>query len=249
MVVNNSAVRELWDRTYLALLPWTDIPRRELDAQCRQAVLAALALLWGGCDDDLLDGAATDDQVHAIVAAQTVYGLGWRDAVLGDIPGRAHAAGLGDGPGRLWAPPERWNLGRGRAFRATLRDNLGFFARHPRSQELRLVRTVRAAVAAADADPRTALTLLYRAAWTEHATERLGWSDAEWWQYLGIDELTTWAVIALRIPMEEPDRAGWAVEEVAEAVSPPEWTWDGTGLPDEFLEAAFDTLALPVREF
>ncbi|GLV87695.1 hypothetical protein Slala03_73840 [Streptomyces lavendulae subsp. lavendulae] len=234
--------RELWGRTYPALLPWTRVPVADLHARCTEAVTAALAVLWDGCDDALLDGPATDGQIHAIVAAQEAYGLGWRDAVLGDVAEVARAARLGDGPGRLWAPAGRRNRGRGRAFRPTLRGNLEFFAMHPWAAELGHVRAVRCAVEGASADPRATLTLLFRTAWTDKATERRGWDDAGWWQYLEVEALAAWAVVALGLPVEDPASAGAAVEEAAEAVSPSDWTWTGTGLPDGFLDAAFAAL-------
>ncbi|MET8624634.1 hypothetical protein ABZW30_12910 [Kitasatospora sp. NPDC004669] len=243
-MLEDMTVRELWDRTYLALLPWTRVPVGDLHARCAEAVTAALAVLWDGCDDALLDASATDGQVHAIVAAQRAYGLGWRDAVLGDVTAQARAARLGDGPGGLWTPAERWNRGRGRAFRPTLRRNLEFFATHPWAAELEHLRTVRCAVEASAADPRSALTLLFRTAWTNKATERRGWYDAEWWQYLEVEALASWAVVALGLPAEDPASAGLAVEEAAEAVSPSDWTRTGTGLPDGFLDAAFAALAL-----
>ncbi|MFE1558600.1 hypothetical protein ACFW6V_26930 [Streptomyces sp. NPDC058734] len=239
-----TTVRALWDRTRLALLPWTRVPADELHARCLEAVTAAVTVLWGGCDDALLDAPATDAQVHAIVAARTAYGLGWRDAVLGDVAADARAAGLGAGPGGLWAPAGQRNPGRGRAFRPTLRQNLEFFARHPWATELEHLRAVRCAVEASPADPRAALTSLYRTAWTDRATERLGWDDAAWWQYLYVGELAAWAVVALGLPAQHPADAGTAVEDAAEAVSPYGWTWTGTGLPEGFLDAAFEALGL-----
>ncbi|MGO4463032.1 hypothetical protein AB4039_37985 [Streptomyces sp. M-16] len=240
----NTSGRDLWGRTYLALLPWTRVPVGDLHARCTEAVTAALAVLWGGCGDALLDAPAGDEQIHAIVAAQKAYGLGWRDAVLGGVTADARAARLGDGPGGLWAPAERWNRGRGRAFRPTLRSNLEFFAMHPWAGELARLRAVRCAVEAASADPRTTLTLLFRTAWTDKAAERRGWDDAEWWQYLDVEALAAWAVVALGLPVEDPAGAGTAVEEAAEAVSPSDWTWAGTGLPDGFLDATFAALDL-----
>ncbi|MEU9720146.1 hypothetical protein [Streptomyces sp. NPDC047976] len=239
-----TTVRALWDRTRLALLPWTRVPADELHARCLEAVTAAVTVLWGGCDDALLDAPATDAQVHAIVAARTAYGLGWRDAVLGDVAADARAAGLGAGPGGLWAPAGQRNPGRGRAFRPTLRQNLEFFARHPWVTELEHLRAVRCAVEASPADPRAALTSLYRTAWTDRATERLGWDEAAWWQYLYVGELAAWAVVALGLPAQHPADAGTAVEDAAEAVSPYGWTWTGTGLPEGFLDAAFEALGL-----
>ncbi|NXY97527.1 hypothetical protein HYE82_24755 [Streptomyces sp. BR123] len=241
-MAQDMTVRELWDRTHPALLPWTRVPEADLHARCTEAVAAALAALWGGCDDALLDAPATDGQVHAIVAAQRAYGLGWRDAVLGDVTAEARAARLGNGPGGLWTPAEHWNRGRGRAFRATLRGNLEFFAMHPWAAELEHVRAVRCAVEASSADPRNTLALLFRTAWTGRADRRLGWDDAEWWQYLEVGALASWAVVDLGLPADDPASAGWAVEEAAEAVSPSDWTWTGTGLPDGFLEAAFAAL-------
>ncbi|MFJ3877860.1 hypothetical protein ACIPW5_10415 [Streptomyces sp. NPDC090077] len=231
-------VRELWDRTHLALLPWTRVPAAELHARSAEAVTAAVAVLWGGCDDALLDAPATDVQVHALVGAATAYGLGWRDALLGDVAADARAAGLGPGPAGLWTPAGQWNRGRGRAFRSTLRQNLEFFARHPWATELALLRAVRNAVEASPADPRAALGSLYRTAWADGATERLGWDDAEWWQYLDVAGLASWAVVALGLPAEDPASAGQAVEEAAEAVSPHGWTRAGTDLPEGFLDAA-----------
>ncbi|MFD0354227.1 hypothetical protein ACFVHW_10865 [Streptomyces sp. NPDC127110] len=240
----NTTVRELWDRTLPALLPWTHVPADDLHARSLEAVTAAVTVLWDGCDDTLLDAPATDAQVHAIVAAQTAYGLGWRDAVLGDVAADARAAGLGPGPGGLWAPAGGRHLGRGRASWPTLRRNLEFFARHPWATELERLRAVRCAVEASSADPRATLTSLYRGAWTDRAAERLGWDDAEWWQYLDVAELTAWAVVALGLPAEHPADAGTAVEDAAEAVSPYGWTWTGTGLPEGFLDAAFEALGV-----
>ncbi|MGW6821017.1 hypothetical protein [Streptomyces sp. NPDC055005] len=237
-------VRELWDRTHLALLPWTRVPVGDLHARCGEAVTSALAAPRDGCDDELLDAPATDGQIHAIVAARRTYGLGWRDAVLGDVAADARAGGLGNGPGGLWTPAEHWNHGRGRAFRPTLRQNLEFFATHPWAAELEHLRTVRHAVEASSAQPRATLALLFRTAWTNNATERRGWDDAEWWQYLEIEALTSWAVVALGLPPHDPAGAGTAVEEAAEAVSPPGWTWTGAGLPDGFLDTAFAALGL-----
>ncbi|WP_158943417.1 hypothetical protein [Streptomyces sp. NRRL S-378] len=240
----DATVRELWDRTYRALLPWTRVPTADLNARCAEAVTAALAVLWNGCDDVLLDVPATDEQIHAVVAAQQAYGLGWRDAVLGDVTAAPGAARLGRGPGGLWAPAADRNGGRGRSWRPTLRHDLEFFARHPWAPELEHLRAVRRAVEASSADPRTALTVLFRTAWEQQAAERRGWDDAAWWQYLGVADLTSWAVVALGLPGADPARAGTAVEEAAEAVSPPCWTWTGTGLPDGFLDEAFAALAL-----
>ncbi|GLX24014.1 hypothetical protein [Streptomyces lavendulae] len=240
----NTTVRELWDRTHLALLPWTRVPADELHARALEAVTAAVTVQWGGCDDALLDAPATDAQVHAIVAARTAYGYGWRDAVLGDVAADARAAGLGPGPGGLWAPAGRRYLGRGRASRPTLRQELEFVARHPWATELERLRAVRSAVEASPADPRATLASLYRTAWTDRATERLGWDDAEWWQYLYVAELTAWAVVALGLPAQHPADAGTAVEDAADAVSPHNWTWTGAGLPDGFLDAAFEALGL-----
>ncbi|WP_405982757.1 hypothetical protein [Streptomyces sp. NBC_00158] len=103
---------------------------------------------------------------------------------------------------------------------------------------------MRCAVEASSGDPRAALSSLYRTAWTDQATERLGWDNAEWWQYLGVAELASWAVVALGLPAEHPSESGDAVEEAAEAVSPLGWTWTGKGLPEGFLDAAFEALGL-----
>lgn len=243
-MTENTTVRELWDRTHLALLPWTRVPVGDLHARSLEAVTSAVSLLWGGCDDALLDGPATDGQVHAIVAAREAYGLGWRDAVLGDVAADARAAGRGAGPGGLWTPAGHGFRGRGRAYRPTLRQNLEFFARHPWGLELGRVRAVRCAVEASRADPRAVLASLYRTAWTDKATERPGWDDAEWYQYLDVAELASWAVVALGLPAEHPADAGTAVEDAAEAVSPHNWTWTGTGLPEGFLDAAFEALGV-----
>ncbi|MFJ6782993.1 hypothetical protein [Streptomyces yangpuensis] len=239
-----ATVRELWDRTRLALLPWTRVPTALLHARCAEAVTAALAALWNGCDDALLDAPATDEQIHAVVAAQQAYGLGWRDAVLGDVTAAAGAARRGRGPGGLWAPAADRHRGRGRSCRPTLRHDLEFFARHPWAAELEQLRAVQRAVEASSADPRTTLTVLFRTAWEQQVPERRGWDDAAWWQYLAVADLTSWAVVALGLPEPDPARAGTAVEEVAEAVSPSGWTWTGTGLPDGFLDGTFAALAL-----
>ncbi|WP_345203482.1 hypothetical protein [Streptomyces lavendulae] len=41
----NTSGRELWGRTYPALLPWTRVPVADLHARCTEAVTAALAAL------------------------------------------------------------------------------------------------------------------------------------------------------------------------------------------------------------
>ncbi|MGW9084908.1 hypothetical protein [Streptomyces yangpuensis] len=59
-----------------------------------------------------------------------------------------------------------------------------------------------------------------------------------------MSDLTSWAVVALGLPGPDPARAGSAVEEAAEAVSPAGWNWTGPGLPDGFLDGAFAAPAL-----
>ncbi|MFK0017594.1 hypothetical protein [Streptomyces sp. NPDC091027] len=243
-MTEETGVWELWDGTYRALLPWTLVPPDDLNGRCRESVTAALAVSWGGCDDDVLDAPGTGEQIHAVLAARTAYGLGWRDAVLGDVAARARSAGLGDGPAGLWAPAGRGGRGRGRPLRPTLRGDLEFFAVHPWGSELEVLRAVRCAVEAHADDPRAALGALLRTAWQRHATERRGWDDAEWWQYLDVAALASWAVVALALPAPDPARAGADVEEAAEAAGPRDWTRAGTGLPDGFLDAAFDALGI-----
>lgn len=239
---SGAVVRRLWERTYQALRPWAGVPGDVLDGRCAEAVRGALVVLWGDCDDGLLDAPAGDEQVHAVVAAATAYGLGWRDAVLGEVAAEAQAAGCGDGPGGLWAPGVSWDRGRGRSCWPTLRANLAFFARHEYGWELGYLRSVLRAVEAHPADPRAALTALFRTAWVDEATERRGWDDAGWWDYLCVDELSAWAVVALGLPGDDPADVGDAVVEAAEAVSPRDWTWSGDGLPGGFLDAAFAAL-------
>jgi hypothetical protein len=178
------------------------------------------------------------------VRAAAAYGFGWRDAVLGEVAGEARATGCGDGPGGLWAPAVGGNRGRGRSCRPTLRGNLEFFARHRYAGELGYLRDVVRAVGAHPAEPRAALTALFRTAWAAAATERRGWDDAGWWDYLVVGELSAWAVVALGLPADDPGAAGAAVAEAAEAIGPPDWTWTGNGLPEGFLGAAFAAIGV-----
>ncbi|MFG3258273.1 hypothetical protein [Streptomyces sp. NPDC048172] len=226
-----------------ALLPWAPPARRaELHRAVRTAVERSFVALRGP-----LDGArpATDADVRAIVAASEAYVQGWFDAVM--RPAAEHPPNGWGWPSSLgaWLDASR-NHGRGRAFRPTLAENLDFFARFPFEETLILVEHAEHIARTTTGTPRQraadATAEALRWAWTRHADGR-GWDDAEWHEYLDVDELIGWTTAALRLPGLRPSRAAERVEEIAGQ----EWDgwspWTAEELPPLFLAQASQAVA------
>lgn len=208
----------------------------------------SLVVMWGHLDPGR---PATDADVHAIVGARDAYTQGWFDAVIRP----AHRSSPDD---RGWPSPlGTWlnsssshgrdrGRGRGRAFRDTIAENLDFFARFEFESTLDLVRyaehAARTTTGTARQRAAEATEGALRWAWARRA-DRLGWDDAEWYQYIEVNELIGWTTAALRLPGVMPSQAADRVEQIAEQ----EWDgwspWTSNELPAAFLTQAAQAVA------
>ncbi|MFC5724135.1 hypothetical protein ACFP1Z_28600 [Streptomyces gamaensis] len=211
-----SDCRDPFSVCYPALLPWAQPSRQDdLPRAVRAAVERSLVVLWGHIDPQK---PATDADVQAIVAARDAYVQGWFDAVI--RPAAHYPTNNNRGwPSSLgaWLDASQ-SHGRGRAFRRTIAENLDFFASFPFRETLELVEHAEQTVRRTTGTPRqraadaTAGALQW--AWARH-TDRLGWDDAEWYQYVQVNELIGWTTAALQLPGARPSRAAGRVEEIA----------------------------------
>ncbi|MGW1196626.1 hypothetical protein ACWD4B_12380 [Streptomyces sp. NPDC002536] len=238
-----SDCRDPFSVCYPALLPWAQPSRQDdLHRAVRTAVERSLVVLWGHID---LEKPATDTDVHAIVAASDAYVQGWFDAVIRPVA---------QYPMNNWGWPSSLGMwldaskshGRGRAFRRTIAENLDLFARFPLWGTLQLVEYAGHAARMTTGTPRqraadaTAETL--RWAWARHVGRR-GWDDAEWYEYVEVNELIGWTTAALQLPGVRPSQAANRVEEIAGQ------TWDGWSpwtsdeLPAPFIAQAAQAVA------
>ncbi|MEU9033479.1 hypothetical protein AB0D45_00970 [Streptomyces sp. NPDC048352] len=197
----------------------------------------ALTGLWGRLDPE---GQARDADVRAIAVACDAYHQGWFDAVIGAGTRRT-------GPNGAWPPSLRpwrdvsYGHGRGRAFRSTIGEHLDVFARFRFQATLDMLghaeQAARAATGDAPQRAADAVVEVLKGAWAR--ADRLGWDDAEWYQYIEVYELTGWTVAALRVPGPSPSQAAEEAERVAEQF--PDgldgWSpWTSKELPAEFLD-------------
>ncbi|MFJ6017028.1 hypothetical protein [Streptomyces sp. NPDC092952] len=208
----------------------------------RTAVERSLVVLWGDRD---LEGPATDADVHAIVAASNAYVQGWFDAVVRPAVRCSPADRAWSSPLGTWLDASHCH-GRGRAFRHTIAENLDFFAGFPFRGTLEQVGHAEHAARTATGTPRQraadATVEALRWAWARHA-DRLGWDDAEWYEYVEVNELIGWTTAALQLPGMKPSRAADRVEEIAGQ----KWTdwspWTSEELPALFLAQAAQAVA------
>lgn len=227
---------------YPALLPWAQPSRQDgLDRAVRTAVERSLVVLWGHIDPDK---PATDADVHAMVAARDAYSQGWFDAVI--RPAAHYPPHSGGWPSSLgtWLDASK-SHGRGRAFRHTIAENLDYFARFEFSSTLDLVRYAEYVARTTKGTPRRrashATAEALRWAWAH--IDRTGWDDAEWYQYIQVDELIGWTTAALQLPGVRPSEAADRVEWIAEQ----EWAdwsqWTANELPAPFITQAAQAVA------
>ena len=199
-------------------------------------------VLWGHIDPEK---AATDSDIHAIVAARHAYIQGWFDAVI--RPAAHHPQnGLG-WPSSLGSWLNASSItGRGQAIRHTIGENLDFFARFEFCPTLELVRYANHAAQATTGTPRRraadATAEALRWSWARHA-DRVGWDDAEWYQYLEVNELIGWTVAALHLPGVRPSEAADRVEEIAEQQWDDWSQWTADELPAPFIAQAAQAVA------
>ncbi|MEU8547206.1 hypothetical protein AB0C81_09420 [Streptomyces roseoverticillatus] len=202
----------------------------------------SLVVLWGRID---LEKPATDADVHAIVAARDAYIQGWFDAVIRPVS-RSTPRGRGwPSPLGSWLDASR-SHGRGRAFRHTIAENLDFFARFVFWPTLDLVRyaehAARTTTGTARQRAADATAEALRWAWARHA-DRLGWDDAEWYQYIEVNELIGWTTAALQLPGVRPSQAADRVEEIA-GQEWDDWSpWTSDELPAPFIAQAAQAVA------
>ncbi|MEV8457105.1 hypothetical protein AB0467_31010 [Streptomyces sp. NPDC052095] len=228
---------------YPALLPWSRPSRRDgLHRAARAAVERSLVVLWGHRD---LEVPATDADVHAIVAASNAYVQGWVDAVVGPAVRRPSDNRGWSSPLAVWLDASRCH-GRGKAFRHTIAENLDFFAGFPFRGTLELVGHAEHAARTATGTPRQraadATAEALRWAWARHV-DKLGWDDAEWYEYVEVNELIGWTTAALRLPGLTPSRAADRVEEIA-GQKWDDWSpWTSDELPAPFIARAAQAVA------
>ncbi|MFF9212984.1 MULTISPECIES: hypothetical protein [unclassified Streptomyces] len=228
---------------YPALLPWAQPSRQEdLHRAVRTAVERSLVVLWGRLDPQR---AATDADAHAIVAASDAYVQGWFDAVI--RPAAHHPPNNWGWPSSLavWLEASR-NHGRGRAVGHTIAENLDFFARFPLCRTLELVQYADHAARTTSGTAREraagATAAALRWAWARHA-DRLGWDDAEWYEYVEVNELVGWTTAALQLPGVRPSQAAARVEEIA-GRKWDDWSpWTSEELPAQFIAQAAQAVA------
>ncbi|WP_327280913.1 hypothetical protein OG974_30090 (plasmid) [Streptomyces sp. NBC_00597] len=228
---------------YPALLPWAQSSRQDdLHRAVRTAVERSLVVLWGDID---LEKPATDADVHAIVAASDTYVQGWFDAVI--RPAAHYPPNNWGWPSSLgvWLDASK-SHGRGRAFRHTIAENLDFFARFPFWETLHLVGYAEHAARTTTGTPRQraadATAEALRWAWARHA-DRLGWDDAEWYEYVKVNELIGWTTAALQLPGVRPSQAADRVEEIA-GQKWDNWSpWTSDELPAPFIAQAAQAVA------
>ncbi|MCX4633077.1 hypothetical protein [Streptomyces sp. NBC_01443] len=208
----------------------------------RTAVERSLVVLWGDID---LEKPATDADVHAIVVASDTYVQGWFDAVI--RPAAHYPPNNWGWPSSLgvWLDASK-SHGRGRAFRHTIAENLDFFARFPFWETLHLVGYAEHAARTTTGTPRQraagATAEALRWAWARHA-DRLGWDDAEWYEYVKVNELIGWTTAALQLPGVRPSQAADRVEEIA-GQKWDHWSpWTSDELPAPFIAQAAQAVA------
>ncbi|PSJ25923.1 hypothetical protein B7P34_25575 [Streptosporangium nondiastaticum] len=197
---------------------------------------------WGRIDPEK---PASDADVHAIVAACDAYVQGWFDAVI--RPAACYPPndwGWSSSPG-LWLDASK-SHGRGRAIRLTIAENLDFFARFPFGETLNLVgyaeHTARTTTGTSRQRAADATAEALRWAWARH-TDRLGWDDAEWYEYLEVYELIGWTTAALQLPGVRPSQAADRVEEIA-GQKWDDWSpWTSDELPAPFITQATQAVA------
>ncbi|MCY0921958.1 hypothetical protein OS965_27955 [Streptomyces sp. H27-G5] len=228
---------------YPALLPWAQAsPQGGLHSAVRAAVERSLVVLWGHVDPEK---PATDTDVHAIVAARDAYTQGWFDAVIRPVfPRPPHDWGRSPSLG-TWLDASR-SRARGRAFRHTIAENLEFFARFEFQSTLDLVRYAEQAARTTTGTARQraarATAGALRWAWARHS-DRLGWDDAEWYQYIEVNELIGWTTAALGLPGVRPTQAAERVEQIAEQAWDGWSPWTSDELPASFIAQAAQAVA------
>jgi hypothetical protein len=262
-------IRARWDETYQILLPRAVRPVDETRREFAEAVFHAWLMWHGDTSEDELDALITDDEILALRALEESCSLGWRNALLGRTltdHGYEEAGRPYGGPHGLWGAPARTTADRGfrppvppshRAHQVAnfqsgghLRDALSSV----RNQFAHVVHTIRdvhtsMTTVLVDGRPpidcvREVVTRLCLDAWHEEVEveDRRGWDDAEWWQYLNLEDLLPWMAVALGLPGEHPERYGYLVEPVAwrtvtdplKAWSPIEaWRWQA--IPSNFV--------------
>ncbi|MFC5185531.1 hypothetical protein [Actinomadura harenae] len=260
--------RARWDETYQALLPQALRPVEETRREFREAVFHAWLMWHGETSSEQLDSLATDDEIRTIRALEESCSLGWRNALLGrtlaehghEVLGRPNG-----GPHGLWGVPactmadQGFRPPRVPVRRGTLRDVLAS-ARNQYSFEVDTIRDVHAsltAVPVGDRPPadrvREVVTRLCLDAWHKEVEvdDRCGWDDAEWWQYLNLEDLLTWTAVALGLPGEYPEKYGDLVDPVAGRTAPdPLKAWHWQAIPSTFVSELGDAcvdLALTLR--
>ncbi|MFG2332360.1 hypothetical protein ACGFMM_22375 [Streptomyces sp. NPDC048604] len=228
---------------YPALLPWAQPSRQDgLDRAVRTAVERSLVVLWGGIEPEK---PATDADVHAIVAARDAYIQGWFDAVI--RPAAHYPPSSGGWPSSLgsWLDASS-SRGRGRAFRHTIAEHLDYFARFEFGSTLDLVRYAEYAARTTKGTPRDrashATAEALRWAWAQNI-HRTGWGDAEWYDYIEVNELIGWTTAALQLPGVRPSKVADRVERIAEQKWDDWSQWTADELPAPFLAQAAQAVA------
>ncbi|MFC4909330.1 hypothetical protein [Actinomadura gamaensis] len=244
--------RAHWDETYRILLPQVLRPVDETRREFAEAVFQAWLMWQGDTSEEELDALITDEEISVLRALEEACSLGWRNALLGrtladhgyeTVVGRPYG-----GPHGLWGAPARTTADEGfrppslprparwggeLPVRRSLRDALSS-ATNRFDVVVRRIRDVHAAIATVPVEGRPPIdrvrevvTRLCLDAWHEavEVHRRRGWDDAEWWQYLDLENLLPWMAVALGLPGEHPERYGDLVEPVASRTVTD--SWDG----------------------
>ncbi|MEV0405206.1 hypothetical protein [Actinoallomurus sp. NPDC050550] len=201
----------------------------------------SLVVLWGDIDPEK---PATDADVHSIVAACNAYIQGWFDAVI--RPAAHYPLNSWGWPSSLGAWLDASSShGRGRAFRHTIGENLDFFARFRFWPTLELVRYAEYAARTTTGTPRqrAADATAEALRWSWARRDIRGWDDAEWYQYLEVNELIGWTTAALQLPGVRPSEAAARVEEIAEQKWDDWSQWTADELPAPFIAQAAQAVA------
>jgi hypothetical protein len=246
--------RDAWVDCYRELKPWSSRARRDAaSGSARIAIERSLALLWGQVD---LRAPATDADVHAIVAASDAYNQGWFDAVIGVPLGPASNGEYWPTSLWRWIDLTYWSerRGRGRVCRDTVGEHLDLFARFDFDETLALVARAEDAARQAAGDPperaAAAVSSLVQGAWA--ARDSATWDDAEWYDYLDLEDVVGWAVAALELPGVQPHLAAERALHVVEEGAWKGWKWwvprDTDELPPELLADLAEAVAMTVRE-